>query len=102
MNISLAGFSVHGLLAEGKIDIFGYLEETAVGQGGEIWLADGVQKIAAKGNLYALEFTGRRYDAGNKLEFLQATIDLALERPDLGPALRQYLEAKLREAAASR
>jgi UTP--glucose-1-phosphate uridylyltransferase len=78
-------------------DIFGYLEETEVGQGGEIWLADGVQKIAARGNLYALEFVGRRYDAGNKLEFLQATVDLALERPDLGPPLRAYLEEKLRE-----
>jgi UTP--glucose-1-phosphate uridylyltransferase len=76
-------------------DIFGYLEQTGAGQGGEIWLADGVQKIAAKGNLYALEFEGRRYDAGNKLEFLQATVDLALERPDLGPAFRAYLEAKL-------
>jgi UTP--glucose-1-phosphate uridylyltransferase len=78
-------------------DIFGYLEQTGVGQGGEIWLADGVQKIAAKGNLYALEFTGKRYDAGNKLEFLQATVDLALERADLGPAFRAYLEEKLRE-----
>src|SRR5439155_14373462 len=76
-------------------DVFGYLEETDVGQGGEIWLADGVQKIAAKGNLYALEFSGRRYDAGNKLEYLQATVDLALERPDLGPAFRAHLEQKL-------
>jgi len=78
-------------------DVFGYLEDTAVGQGGEIWLADGVQKIAAKGNLYALEFRGRRYDAGNKLEFLQATVDLALERSDLGPGFRAYLEEKLRQ-----
>jgi UTP--glucose-1-phosphate uridylyltransferase len=76
-------------------DVFGYLEQTGVGHGGEIWLADGVQKIAAKGNLYALEFQGRRYDAGNKLEFLQATVDLALERDDLGPPFRAYLEAKL-------
>jgi UTP--glucose-1-phosphate uridylyltransferase len=81
-------------------DVFGYLEDTAVGQGGEIWLADGVQKIAAKGNLYALEFQGRRYDAGNKLEFLQATVDLALERADLGPLFRTYLEEKLRAPVA--
>jgi UTP--glucose-1-phosphate uridylyltransferase len=81
-------------------DIFEYLEQTSVGQGGEIWLADGVQQIAAKGNLYALEFAGRRYDAGNKLEYLQATVDLALDRPDLGPALRQYLEEKLRAPVA--
>jgi UTP--glucose-1-phosphate uridylyltransferase len=79
-------------------DVFGYLEQTGVGKGGEIWLADGVQKIAAKGNLFALEFQGRRYDAGNKLEFLQATVDLALERPDLGPAFRKYLEEKLRDS----
>ena len=83
-------------------DIFEYLEQTGAGQGGEIWLADGVQKIAAKGNLYALEFEGRRYDAGNKLEFLQATVDLALERADLGPAFRAYLEEKLRPPAATR
>jgi len=76
-------------------DVFGYLEQTGGGQGGEIWLADGVQKIAAKGNLYALEFQGRRYDAGNKLEYLQATVDLALARDDLGPAFRAYLEEKL-------
>ncbi|MCA1647409.1 MAG: UTP--glucose-1-phosphate uridylyltransferase [Chloroflexi bacterium] len=80
-------------------DIFGYLEQTGAGQGGEIWLADGVQQIAARGNFYALEFQGRRYDAGNKLEFLQATFDLALERPDLGPPLRAYLEAKLAAGA---
>ena len=81
-------------------DIFEYLEQTGVGQGGEIWLADGVQQIAAKGNLYALEFDGRRYDAGNKLEYLQATVDLALDRADLGPALRAYLEEKLRAPVA--
>ena len=76
-------------------DIFEFLEQTSAGQGGEIWLADGVQKIAAKGNLYALEFEGRRYDAGNKLEFLQATVDLALEHDELGPPFRAYLEEKL-------
>jgi UTP--glucose-1-phosphate uridylyltransferase len=76
-------------------DIFEFLEQTSAGQGGEIWLADGVQKIAAKGNLYALEFQGRRYDAGNKLEFLQATVDLALEHDELGPPFRAYLEEKL-------
>jgi UTP--glucose-1-phosphate uridylyltransferase len=78
-------------------DIFGYLEQTSAGHGGEIWLADGVQKIAAQGNLYALEFEGRRYDAGNKLEFLQATVDLALDRDDLGPPFRAYLEQVLRQ-----
>ena len=77
-------------------DVFQYLEATGAGQGGEIWLADGVQQIAARGGLYALEFEGRRYDAGNKLEYLQATVDLALDRPDLGPEFRAYLEQRLR------
>jgi UTP--glucose-1-phosphate uridylyltransferase len=77
-------------------DIFGYLEETAVGQGGEIWLADGVQRIAEQGKLFALEFAGRRYDAGNKLEYLEATVEVALGRADLGPAFRAYLEDRLR------
>jgi UTP--glucose-1-phosphate uridylyltransferase len=76
-------------------DIFEYLEQTEVGQGGEIWLADGVQRIAEQGKLFALEFSGKRYDAGNKLEFLQATVDLALARSDLGPPFRAYLEEKL-------
>lgn len=76
-------------------DVFDYLEATAVGQGGEIWLVDAVQRIAETGNLYALEFQGTRYDAGNKADYLRATFDVALTRPDLGPALRQYLSAKL-------
>jgi UTP--glucose-1-phosphate uridylyltransferase len=83
-------------------DIFTYLEQTPVGQGGEIWLADGVQKIAEQGKLYALEFSGRRYDAGNKLEFLEATVDLALQHPDLGPRFRRYLEQKLAPSPSGR
>jgi UTP--glucose-1-phosphate uridylyltransferase len=79
-------------------DIFTFLEQTPAGQGGEIWLADGVQKIAEQGKLYALEFKGRRYDAGNKLEFLQATVDLALNRPDLGPPFRAFLQDMLRDS----
>jgi UTP--glucose-1-phosphate uridylyltransferase len=76
-------------------DIFTYLERTPAGQGGEIWLADGVQKIAETGAFYALEFEGRRYDAGNKLEYLEATVELALARPDLGPDFRAWLRSAL-------
>jgi len=83
-------------------DIFGYLEETRAGQGGEIWLADGVQRIADRGEFYALQFQGRRYDMGNKLEYLYATVDLALARPDLGPAFRQYLVRVMGPAPATR
>jgi UTP--glucose-1-phosphate uridylyltransferase len=74
-------------------DVFDELEATPVGQGGEIWLTDALNQMAARGGLYALEFEGRRYDVGNKLEYLQANIDLALKRPDLGPGLREHLRA---------
>jgi UTP--glucose-1-phosphate uridylyltransferase len=74
-------------------EVFDELERTPAGQGGEIWLADALNRLAARGRLYAYEFEGRRYDVGNKLEFLHATIELALKRPDLGPALREYLRA---------
>jgi UTP--glucose-1-phosphate uridylyltransferase len=72
-------------------EVFEELERTPPGQGGEIWLADALNRLAARGRLYAYEFEGRRYDVGNKQEFLHATIELALQRPDLGPALREYL-----------
>ena len=63
---------------------------------------DSIYIGSTDGNLYALEFEGRRYDAGNKLEFLQATVDLALEHAELGPAFRAYLEEKLGLAVAPR
>lgn len=76
-------------------EIFDVLEHTPPGAGGEIWLADALNVLAGRGRLYAYEFTGRRYDAGNQLQLLQATIDLALVRSDIGPALRDYLRQVL-------
>ena len=81
-------------------DVFEHLASTGQGHGGEIWLADAVQKIAEAGNCYALKFKGRRYDAGNKLEFLQATVDIALSRTDLGPPFRCYLESLVKSGAS--
>jgi len=75
--------------------IFPILAETQPGKDGEIWLVDAIMKLAQEEPIYALEFSGHRYDAGNKLEFLQATIDFALRRPDLGPPLREYLKSVL-------
>jgi len=72
-------------------DIFELLERTPVGQGGEIWLADALNVQAREGGLYAYEFEGRRYDVGDKLEFLQANVALGLKRRDLGPGLRAFL-----------
>ncbi len=72
--------------------IFALLADTPPGKDGEIWLVDAVVRLLHEQPVYALEFEGRRYDAGNKLEFLQATIDFALRRPDLGPGLLRYLK----------
>jgi len=72
-------------------DIFEDLATTARDKSGEIQLTNGLRALAARRRLLGYEFEGRRYDAGQKLGFLKATVDLALKRPDLGPALRTHL-----------
>jgi UTP--glucose-1-phosphate uridylyltransferase len=71
--------------------IFELLADTQPGKDDEIWLVDAIVRLLEEQPVYALEIDGRRYDAGNKLEFLQATIDFALRRPDLAPGLRRHL-----------
>ena len=72
-------------------EIFEVLERTEPGAGGEIQLTDAIRALATRQPVYAYVFQGRRYDVGDKLGFLEATVELALERPDLGPAFRDYL-----------
>lgn len=74
-------------------EIFDILAETPRGQGGEIWLADAIQTLAQQQPVFACAFSGTRYDAGNKLEFLKATVEYALDREDIGPAFRAYLRS---------
>lgn len=71
--------------------IFRLLEQTPRGRGGEIQLTDALRALAAQEPLYALRFQGRRHDTGDKLGFLQATVELALKREDLGSEFRAYL-----------
>jgi UTP--glucose-1-phosphate uridylyltransferase len=73
--------------------IFELLSGTGAGKDGEIWLVDAVLELIKEEPVYALEFEGRRYDAGNKLEYLQAMVDFALKREDLGPGFRKYLKS---------
>ena len=73
-------------------EIFEHLEETKPGSGGEIQLTDGLRSLLGQQPIYAYEFTGTRYDTGNKLGFLQATVEFALRRPEFGPAFRSYLQ----------
>lgn len=72
-------------------EIFQYLQETKPGKNGEIQLTDAMTRLARGPGLLATGFTARRYDAGDKLGFLQANIELGLEHAELGPSLREYL-----------
>jgi UTP--glucose-1-phosphate uridylyltransferase len=71
--------------------IFDKLEQTQRGAGGEIQLTDAIQALMEEQQVFGYEFEGTRYDAGTTLGWLQASIELALLRPDLAPAMRAYL-----------
>ena len=73
-------------------DIFKYLETQEVGAGGEIQLTDALNRLAKDEKVYAYDFIGRRYDVGNKMGFLQATVEFALKRPDLRDEFKDYLK----------
>lgn len=75
--------------------IFEALERTGPGRGGEIQLTDGLKLLLEKEPIYALEVSGRRYDIGNKLEWLKATFELALDDAEIGPKLKEFLEDKI-------
>ncbi len=75
--------------------IFDILAQTPPGKGGEIWLVDAIAELIREEPVYAYEFEGRRYDVGSKLGLLEASIDFALRRDDLGPQLRSYMEVAL-------
>lgn len=72
--------------------IYACLKETTPGAGGEIQLTDGLRNLLRREPVYAYRFKGERYDAGNKLEYLIATVDFALRRKDIGKAFRNYLK----------
>ena len=71
--------------------IFEKLEQTPHGAGGEIQLTDAIEALMAEQDVYAYAFEGRRFDAGTTIGWLKASVELALERPDIGRDLRQYL-----------
>ena len=74
-------------------DIFEDLASTARDRSGEIQLTDGLRALVARRRLLGYAFEGLRYDAGQKLGFLKATVDLALKRGDLGPDLREHIRS---------
>ena len=71
--------------------IFDILDHTPPGAGGEIQLTDAMRTLARETGMTAVEFTGKRYDMGNKLGILQANVELALAHPEIGAGFRAYL-----------
>lgn len=72
-------------------DIFDALDQTSAGVGGEIQLTDAINLLAREKSVYAYVHDGPIYDVGKKLDYLKATIELALRRDDLAKPLRDYL-----------
>jgi UTP--glucose-1-phosphate uridylyltransferase len=72
--------------------IFEMIETITPGAGGELQLTDALRKLLEHEKIYGYVFEGKRHDAGDKLGFLKATVEYALEREDLGPAFREYLK----------
>lgn len=73
--------------------VFDALATTNRGSGGEIQLTDGLRRLLEKERILAYRFRGKRHDAGEKLGFLQATVEFALKNEELGPAFRAYLKS---------
>ena len=74
-------------------DLFPILAETRPDARGEIQVTDGLRALRGRRSLYAVEFVGKRFDTGDKLGFLKATVEFALARPDLADAFRAYLKS---------
>ncbi len=75
--------------------IFEYLETQKEGAGNEIQLTDAVKRMMSQEDVYALAFEGKRYDIGDKLGFLKATVDFALQREGLKEEFKKFLETKI-------
>ncbi len=74
--------------------IFSCLENVVPGKGGEIQLTDALRMMLSSGPMVAYDFIGKRYDVGNKLGFLEATVEFALKREDLKDEFSSYLKEK--------
>ncbi len=74
-------------------DVFRHIENTAPGKGGEIQLTDALRSLMHEEAMYAYDFEGKRYDVGNRMGFIVATVEMALKRDDLKEELTQYLRS---------
>lgn len=81
-------------------EVFEVLKRTPAGRGNEIQLTDALEKLAtdpSSAGVYGVVFRGRRYDTGDKLDYLKAVVQLAADREDLGPELKEWLREYVRE-----
>ncbi len=74
--------------------IFEMLENIKPGAGGELQLTDAIKALLRYEKVYGFSYEGKRYDAGDKLGFLKATVEFALQRDDLGPTFREWLKTQ--------
>ncbi len=72
--------------------VFGLLEKTQPGAGGEIQLTDGIKALLQQEKVFGYTFEGKRFDAGDKFGMLQATVEFALKRPEFGNRFREFLK----------
>jgi UTP--glucose-1-phosphate uridylyltransferase len=75
--------------------IFDAIRKTAPGTDGEIQITDAIKILSASERVFGVLFEGKRYDAGDKFGFLEATVDLALKRPEFGDRLRAFLKTRI-------
>ena len=76
--------------------IFEDLAKIGKGAGGEIQLTDGIARLMGRESVYSFEFEGKRYDCGDKLGYLQATVEYGLKHPSLGGDFAAYLKKFVR------
>lgn len=72
--------------------VFRHIRSQSTGVGGEIQLTDGIASLMSEENVYAFQYKGKRYDCGSKAGFLEATVELALQHPEVGKHFRDYLK----------
>jgi UTP--glucose-1-phosphate uridylyltransferase len=74
--------------------IFHHLRTMPPGAGGEIQLTDGISRLLEDEKVLAYEFEGRRFDCGNKLGYLEATVELGVKHPDVGAKFARFLQRR--------
>src|SRR5699024_12055470 len=78
-------------------EIFKHLDKHEIGAGGEIQLTDAIQMLNEEQKVYAYDFEGKRYDVGEKLGFIQTTVEFALRDPEIGDEVKKGLKKLLAE-----